>query len=257
MSSRRCGMHSRAPESGLVAALLALALAAATVPAASAAEPLTREQLDTGAELLRRDPRLITTRPDKELKLNFDRDETPRQPQDMPTWMRWLRDFGDWLNDTGRFIVWALGAIGVALLAVRLHRLWRRHRGDDESAGRAALPTHVNALDIRPEALPEDIGSAALALWREGRGPEAMSLLYRGALSALVHAHAVPIRSSSTEGDCLRLARPLLASPAHAYFGVLVDAWRSMVYAARPPSEATVVQLCAEFRARLAPGGAP
>lgn len=252
MSSRRCAMRSRALE----AALLALALAAGVAPASRAAEPPTRAALDAAAEQLRRDPRLIATKADKELKFDFDRGDTPPPKQEeLPAWLRWLRDFVDWLNDTGRFLVWTLGAIAVALLAVRLHRLWRSHRGDDEPATAAALPTHVNALDIRPEALPADIGAAALALWREGRGAEAMSLLYRGALSALVHGHAVPIRSSSTEGDCLLLARPHLPAPAHAYFGVLVEAWRSQVYAARPPAEATVQRLCAEFGTRLAPPG--
>jgi hypothetical protein len=114
------------------------------------------------------------------------------------------------------------------------------------------LPTHVNQLDIRPQALPDDIGAAALALWRNGRAQPAMSLLYRGALSRLVHAHAVPIRSSSTEGDCLLLARPRLPPSGYAYLARLVAAWRSTVYAGRQPADDEVAGLCQGFGAGLA-----
>ena len=67
-------------------------------------------------------------------------------------------------------------------------------------------PTHVRDLDIRPESLPADIGAAARALWDRGEHRAALALLYRGMLSRLAHVHRVPIRDSSTEGDCLALA---------------------------------------------------
>jgi len=161
-----------------------------------------------------------------------------------------------WLSESGRYIVWALGFAAVAVLALRLRRWLQGGRALAEADG-TLRPTHVNKLDIRPEALPADIGAAALALWQEGRLQEAMSLLYRGALSRLVHGHGVPIRASSTEGDCLRLARPLLADGTARYFALLVDAWRATVYAARPPADSTMQLLCTEFDRRLpAPVGA-
>jgi hypothetical protein len=111
----------------------------------------------------------------------------------------------------------------------------------------------VRDLDIRPDSLPADIGAAARALWQRGEARAALSLLYRGALSRLVHAHAVPIRSASTEGDCLRLASRSVSGEASAYFGRLVRAWQLAVYGAHQPDEASVHALCDEFDARLGP----
>ena len=78
----------------------------------------------------------------------------------------------------------------------------RAPRGDDAFVA----PTHVRDLDIRPESLPDDIGAAARALWDRGEHRAALALLYRGLLSRLAHVHRLPIRDSSTEGDCLALA---------------------------------------------------
>jgi hypothetical protein len=84
-----------------------------------------------------------------------------------------------------------------------------------------------------------------------------MSLLYRGALSQLVHRHQVPIRASSTEGDCLRLAAPQLPAAARAYLESLVAAWRQTVYAGRLPADEQALSLCTGFDAGLAMAGAP
>ncbi len=255
MSSSSCGRHSPLAERRAAAAVaLALLLGAAPLRAAdaaasaAAAAPLTRERVDEAAEVMRRDPRLVGTETEKTLR--FKRDDKPPAAEPTPDWLLWLQGLVRWLSESGRFIVWALAFAVVAVLALRL-RQWLRGGREMAAAAGALRPTHVNKLDIRPEALPADIGAAALALWREGRLQEAMSLLYRGALSRLVHGHGVPIRASSTEGDCLRLARPHLAEGALRYFALLVDAWRATVYAARPPADSTMQLLCTEFDRRL------
>lgn len=254
MSSSRSGTPSRRAERP-AAALLALALWAGAAPAAlpEPAVPLTRERLDEAAATLRQDPRLVGTETSKTLR--FKRDDKPAERSGTPQWAKWLLELVRWLSEGGRFIVWLLGFAAVAVLLLRLRRWLGGARAPGDTAAQA-LPTHVNRLDIRPQALPADIGAAALALWRDGQRQAAMSLLYRGALSRLVHGHAVPIRASSTEGDCLRLARPHLAAETLRYFALLVDAWRATVYAARPPSDDTLQLLCSEFDRRLPPPAA-
>lgn len=248
-------MRSRRAEAALLTALLLGGGAVhAEEGAASAPAPaISRAQADEAAARLREDPRLRGTERDRELR--FKRGEPkPREPQEMPAWAKWLRGFIEWLNNSGRFLMWALGAFVVAMVLLRLRRWWGS--GADMALSEALdLPTHVNQLDIRPQALPDDIGAAALALWRAGRAQEAMSLLYRGALSRLVHTHAVPIRSSSTEGDCLLLARPRVPASAYAYLARLVAAWRSTVYAGRQPGDDEVAGLCRGFDGSLAAAG--
>ena len=83
-----------------------------------------------------------------------------------------------------------------------------------------------NALDIRPASLPDDIGAAALALCQRGELRAALSLLYRGGLSRLVHQHRAAIGAASTEGECVRIAEALLPVEASGYFRALVAAGR-------------------------------
>lgn len=229
--------------------------AVAPASASGSAPQLTREQVDQQAQLLRQLPGLIGSKTHR--SLNFKSDDRPPPPPDAtPDWVLWLQDFAGWFNEVGRWLVWGLMAFALALLALRLRALAQFFglRGD-AGAGPLNLPTQVRGLDISPESLPDDVGAAAWTLWQAGQSLAAMSLLYRGALSKLVHQHQVPIRSSSTEGDCLALASPRLQAPARQYLVQLVASWRQAAYAARWPGDAEVQQLCQRFRA-LDPGPA-
>jgi len=121
----------------------------------------------------------------------------------------------------------------------------------------ATPPSHVRDLDIRHESLPADIGAAARTLWERGQARGALSLLYRGALSRLVHLHAVPIRASSTEEECVRLAARTLDRPDSDFLARLVQAWELTVYGSRLPDGAEVLALCAGFDAHLGRQHAP
>ncbi|HEV3008156.1 MAG TPA: hypothetical protein VGX52_03895, partial [Burkholderiales bacterium] len=106
-------------------------------------------------------------------------------------------------------------------------------------------PAALFGMELAPETLPPDVGAAAAALAREGRLREALSLLYRGALSELVHKRGVRLLASHTEGEAVRLANG-------PYFASLVDAWRSCAYARRTPAAADVERLAAEYQTAFA-----
>jgi signal transduction histidine kinase len=162
-----------------------------------------------------------------------------------------LLRFWQWVSDAGRVLVW-LGFFAIAgLLVLWLPAWWRRSGLGRPLARLPEAPTHVMALDIRPHSLPEDIGTAAAALWQRGEQRAALSLLYRGMLSRLVHEHRVPIRAASTEGECLAMARPRLAAGPAAYVEALVRLWQGAVYADQWPAQAEVLALCRDFAARL------
>jgi hypothetical protein len=100
-------------------------------------------------------------------------------------------------------------------------------------------------MDLAPEKLPADVSAAAAALAREGKLREALGLLYRGALSELVHKRGVQLLSSHTEGEAVRLAQL-------PYFASLVDAWRLCAYARRIPPAAEVERLATDYQAAFA-----
>jgi hypothetical protein len=234
------------------AATLLLAASVLATPAlgADAASAPTRAQVAREVETLRADPDLGGTQKQKTLRFK-DADDKRKPAQKKPASSEnpfaWLVNFAGWITEAGRALVWALAALAIALLVVGIRHWVRVRAGGVKGPGKRALPSHVRDLDIRPESLPERIGQAAAALWQRGEHRAALSLLYRGALSRLVHQHAVPIRAASTEGECLALAAQRLAPERSAFFGRLVQAWQLTVYGARLPDTDSVLGLCHDF----------
>ncbi len=223
----------------------------ASLAAAVSGPPALPPRAQVGAIIdgLRRDPDLQETRLTKTLRWKKDGGDGQKKPVADSAWngvVRWIAGALQWLAEAGRWLVWLLGALAVALLALLLRR-WMRERADFAPPARAALPSRVGTLDVRPESLPEHIGVEARALWLSGAHRAALSLLYRGALSRLIHVHAVPIRAANTEDECLRLARASLEQERSAYFARLVGTWRLAVYAARDPDGSGVLGLCDDF----------
>ena len=81
---------------------------------------------------------------------------------------------------------------------------------------------------------------------------EALSLLYRGALSWLVHERHLEVRAGDTEADCLRSVTAR-GDPATGYFEQLVTAWQQAAYAGRMPTLTATEQLCVGWRQHFAP----
>lgn len=217
----------------------------------------TPDDVASAVATLRSDPNLGGSRTERSLRFKADK-EKRKTGAPAP----WLVEMVHWMSEAGRGLVWLLGAIAVAFLIVFAWR-WMRVRAD-AVAGRTAVlpPSHVNDLDIRPDSLPDDIAGSARALWQRGEQRAALSLLYRGALSRLVHDHGVAIRSASTEGECVVLARTALPGAGGAFFERLVGAWQVAVYAARWPDAASVAALFDAFdmhfpAKRAAPIGQP
>jgi hypothetical protein len=235
-----------------VALLLALCLSLA--PAAAQPVPaMSASAVQAAASAVEADPLLPGK--DKTKSLRFKDDDEKKKPDSDD--VRWWTDLLGNLSAGLRVAMWLVGA---GLLIWVLLRLRDWLQGQSGASALAALPpTHVGSLDIRPESLPGDIGAAARVLWQCGEQRAALSLLYRGALSRLVHAHGVPIRAASTERECLALAAARLAPASQAFLVQLVTGWQSVAYAQRPLPPEALEALCQGFDARLpaaASGGA-
>lgn len=167
-----------------------------------------------------------------------DEDESKRQP--------WL-DPDTLLMIARGFVV----AIWVLATGLALYLVWRyRHvlplLGQFEAPWkkRRVKPVQLFDLDISPESLPDDIAGMALALWQQQRQREALSLLYRGSLSRLVHEHELDLRESATEGEALRLVQRRRLPVITDYFAQLTLAWQQLAYAHRHPDEHNGQHLC-------------
>jgi Domain of unknown function (DUF4129) len=168
-------------------------------------------------------------------------------------------DFGFWSNlglffaeiaEAVAWIVAALAAVGLLLALRRWVPAWL-----ERAPPAYRPPDALFGLALAPESLPDDVAAAAAALARGGRPREALSLLYRGALSVLVHRDHVPLAEGDTEGDCVRAARKTLPANAGDYFARLVQTWTAAAYAGRSPDAGGAEALCREWASHFARRG--
>src|SRR5205085_3468953 len=137
------------------------------------------------------------------------------RPQWLRAFFRWIRRVAEAIAKGGRAIVWILGGLALALaihFIVKHRERWLRR------ATARHIPETLFGLDVRPASLPDDIVGAARAALAAGSPAAALGLLYRGALSALIHFAAVDFHAGDTEGDCARIASPVLSADGKVYF---------------------------------------
>ena len=165
--------------------------------------------------------------------------EEPK-PEDRSRWLA----LGYALAKAAEVLLW------IAAAAIIAYALWwiarMMPRGPRLPAEPYRPPAALFGMELTPETLPPDVGAAAAALAREGKLREALSLLYRGALSELVHKRGVQLLASHTENDVLRL------SGEPSYLQTLVDSWRACAYAKRIPPAAEVERLAQDYKAAFA-----
>ncbi len=208
---------------------------------------LSRAEIHAAAAKLRADPNLGGEKTVRTLRWN------EQQEARLSTAPMWLTGLVDFLAQSLSVLLWIVGAIAAAIAVVWLTRLLRRR-----VPGVATIEPRVisvRGLDIRPESLPPDIGAAALELLDKAGEREALSLLYRGALSCAVHRHHIAIGASTTEGEALRAVNATLDPGGAAYFADLVGLWQRVVYAHERVMREPIARLCSGFRASLE--GAP
>lgn len=224
--------------------------AAASTAASDASADARAARIEAAVDSLRADPLLSGRHKEHTLRWKDDEKRERKRPVDDGSAIAWLASFLRFLNDTSRFLLWGLVVILVAVGLVSARHLVQLRTLRLRAAAESAV-SHVRDLDVRPESLPDDVGAAAWALWQAGKVPAALSLLYRGALSRMIHRFEVPITASATEGECLDLARGRLAPEALRYVTQVVRAWEASTYGGRALSLAMGESLCTGFGRRL------
>ena len=231
----------------LVSLLLCLTAPLVAREPSSAATMPSREEIAAAIDNVKRDPNLGGERTMKMLRWRTGNE--PSRSMNFG-WLTWIAGLFAWFGESTRYLVWAAAVVAAAWLGVYAARAIRSS-ARAPAADAFVAPTHVRDLDIRPESLPANIGHAARGLWDRGEHRAALSLLYRGLLSRLTHVHRIPIRDSTTEGDCLTLLEGRVAKDTSAYAARLVNVWRGFVYGGAITAPSTMHGLCEEFAVRL------
>lgn len=163
----------------------------------------------------------------------------------------WLRAIGYAFAKSSEVALWMLAGALVALGLWWAARLMPRA----PPAPRAPYqpPAALFGMALAPETLPADLADAVRGLLGAGRMREALALLYRGTLSALVHGRGIELRPSDTEGEALLRVRAHAEAATAQFFGELVLHWQRAAYARRLPAAAEVERLLAAYSERFAP----
>ena len=219
--------EARRRRGALPAAVVAVAL---LLPAGLPSRAAPPPEPEDAVQRVLDDPAFATTRKVRAWTFGERKEDAPRALRGVPGLAAFSRLMGALLEP----LLWA------AVLALLAWLLWRAVRLDRARTAALAAPepsppTALFGLDLRPDSLPADLPAEARRLLLEGNAAAALSLLYRGALAALV-SRRVPLSRSATEGDCLRAARGAIAAEPAAFFASLTMAWQACAYAQRPPS---------------------
>jgi hypothetical protein len=218
------------------------AVAADAQPAAPVAYPPHEVRKRIGAIL--DDPVFGRTETGWRYEYRRGDEEEAKDPAWLARFFKWLRRTVGLFAEGARAIVWVAVASALAL-AIYLVLRYRERLGFGPTTRHA--PQTLFGLDVRPQSLPADIGAAAKELLAAGDVAAALSLLYRGALSALIHFAGVEFRAGDTEGDCWRRVQPVLRGDGLGYFRMLLDAWLWTAYGRRPPRSDELAALCREW----------
>ena len=175
----------------------------------------------------------------------------PAEPdaETVSEWSRFFERTGETLAAAFKVIV-VIVLVLVALWIYRSGKLVSWFRPSDPDT---LPPAEVAGLDIRRESLPDDVAAAARQLMKDGDRIGALSLLYRGALSVLVHRDQIEIDQSSTEGEVVRRVKRAKMACA-GYFGSLTSTWTRTAYGHREVSEGDLAQLIDAFETSVLTG---
>jgi hypothetical protein len=167
--------------------------------------------------------------------------------------LEWLKQviegFAHNLAYFGELALWLLVAGVLAYLLNWFLRNRSLLRGSGVSLGnnKRHIPSQVAGLDLRPESLPDDPATEAASLVEKGDYRGGFSLLYRAALSVLVHHHAISIVEGATEGECLRRVRGEITAESSDYFSRLTGMWQQIAYGHKLPGKEQALLLCRDW----------
>ena len=148
----------------------------------------------------------------------------------------WLQAIARIVAALGEIGLWLLLGVLVLLLALTAKYWWPWLRGAVEDPRAPSTPV-VDAADAAPAALPDDIAGTARRLWRDGRTRDALALVYRAAVDAMLATTGRALPPGATEAQCLRAAQAL-PEPSRRVFARIVRQWQYAAWAERLPDQA-------------------
>ncbi len=194
-----------------------------------------------------RDPLLDRTHVQSSWERRNPEQKKPDDPSDRDN--AWLSGIGAVLAFIGEWGLWLVAGVLVLALLLTVRHWWPWMRGIARSAPKEPDAPQTDAL-VLPEVLPDDIATAARALWRDGRPRHALALLYRASVDSMSRRADIVLPPGATEAECLRASRRMPQAEDRNVFARIVRAWQYAAYAERLPGEDEFDALVGELQQR-------
>ena len=142
-------------------------------------------------------------------------------------------------------MIWlALAALIIWLITKYSHWLnWINLPAQRNKNQAVSIPNKIFGMEISKETLPNDILASFTKLVNNKNYREALSLLYRASLSAIVHNGDIDIPASATEQECAKMVSSKRDENESRFFKSLTHAWIMLAYANHIPSKDTLTYL--------------
>lgn len=161
----------------------------------------------------------------------------------------WMERIAGMIGTLGELALWIVAAALLGLVAWTAPRWWPWLRG--VTAPAVAKPAAAREADVVvAEPLPDDVAGTARRLWAGGRAREALALVYRAAVEAMVGMTGRALAPGATEAQCLRASTALPEAPRRA-FAAGVRLWQQAAYADRMPTDEAFEAMLADASAQF------
>lgn len=175
-------------------------------------------------------------------------EEEEQEPEEKSALLKFFKALLEFMATSFEAILWGIAIALILFLLIRYRHIkfpMLRRKIDPEIN---AVPEQLFGLDLRRESLPDSPLDEAKLFWHEKNYRAAYSLLYRAALSHLLHIERLPLQPSHTEQECVALFHNNKSADSNNdksnYFSVLTQQWIALAYGHQPPSDVQFETLC-------------
>jgi len=165
------------------------------------------------------------------------------------SWLDWIGDSST--SSAAAFIkglLWIAIMLFAALLLYTILQFKRPTRKTGQALSRVGRGDEDAENHPLTQNLPTDIAAAAEHLLQRGERRQALSILFRGALRAVMDEYDLKVSSGATESDCKISVSSVASKHQTQTFAKLLGVWQKEAYANKPQHEQVISSLIEDWK---------
>jgi len=165
------------------------------------------------------------------------------------SWLDWMS--GSSTSSFAAFmkgLLWIAAAMFVVLLLYTLLQFTPPNRKTPNALSRVGRDVEDAKSHPLTQNLPSDIAAAAEQLLQRGERRQALSILFRGALRAVMDEYDLKVSRGATESDCKLSVSTVANKNQTQTFSKLLGVWQKEAYANKPQQEQIISSLIEDWK---------